>query len=282
MVYYNSHDYIMKECEEGDFMLILVTGSLLVCTFTTKHLREKDLVSLAKENQAIPQLFDRSYFEIHRSITQPGSFVGEVAALGVVSRRSATVVAAEPVTAVLLERDDMWLALKAFPGETELFTKQALNHLKQLLEGSECRVPEFQSFDSAEQAQMHASLIPRYFAPGEVICQEGAEGSSFFAVHQGHLEVWKDDVRVGELKDGERFGLRGLIHEGPGEYKRGATVISKTFSRLLELSRHDFRSIVKNSSHQAHREIRETLLKEDTMMLQAKSFLRTELKCDFF
>lgn len=105
--------------------------------------------------------------------------------------------------------------------------------------------------------QLHTGRTDRvareHYRPGQVIIQQGDEGSTFFSVVNGEVEV----VREVEQPDGTR-GERLLARLGPGSYfgeeallenkPRGATVRAKTAVDLLCLGHADFKALADNVS----------------------------------
>jgi signal transduction histidine kinase len=84
---------------------------------------------------------------------------------------------------------------------------------------------------------------------GDVIFVEGSTADRFYIVMEGRVEVWKNfyDPKPDLLAvhgSGRFFGEMALIDEMP----RSATVVAKEGSRLLHLSREDFRRLIATSS----------------------------------
>lgn len=77
-------------------------------------------------------------------------------------------------------------------------------------------------------------------APGEALIEVGAEGSDFFVLAEGHVEVLRDGEVINTLGPGEFFGEVGLLaHTG-----RNATVRAATPVRVLVLPARGFRSLI--------------------------------------
>jgi small-conductance mechanosensitive channel/CRP-like cAMP-binding protein len=99
--------------------------------------------------------------------------------------------------------------------------------------------------DSQRQDLVEVSTV-LWFAPGEVIVQEGAEGESLYVVLQGTVEVRKQlesqQVVVRQLGMNEVFGEMTLFLDAP----RSATVRAMDECRLLEVERSAMQTLLKD------------------------------------
>ncbi|MGA1861914.1 mechanosensitive ion channel family protein [Deferribacter thermophilus] len=82
------------------------------------------------------------------------------------------------------------------------------------------------------------------FPAGTTIIKENETGESMFVVIDGELEIIKNGKKIAEITKGDMFGEMSLL---TGE-KRMATVITKTDSTLLEISRPVFKVFLHNTS----------------------------------
>ncbi|HUW39571.1 MAG TPA: ATP-binding protein [Rectinemataceae bacterium] len=111
------------------------------------------------------------------------------------------------------------------------------------------RIYFFKGLSDAEIALVEALCAEETRAPGDVLFIEGAIADRFYIVMEGKVEVWKNyyDPRPDLLavhSTGHFFGEMALIDELP----RSATVVAKEASRLLYLSRDDFRRLILENS----------------------------------
>lgn len=86
----------------------------------------------------------------------------------------------------------------------------------------------------------------------EIVFEQGAEGSHFFVVGSGALEVLVNTTRVNVLKSGDSFGELALLHDVP----RSATVRTLEKSDLWGLDRVTFREAVKQINVRNYKENR--------------------------
>jgi cGMP-dependent protein kinase len=89
-------------------------------------------------------------------------------------------------------------------------------------------------------------------APGEIVFEQGAEGTHFFVVGSGALEVIVNNTRVNVLKSGDSFGEIALLHNVP----RSATVRTLEKSDLWGLDRKIFREAVQQVNVRNYKENR--------------------------
>ncbi len=82
----------------------------------------------------------------------------------------------------------------------------------------------------------------RDFKTGEKIVSEGDDDDSMFVAITGSFSVSKNGKKITELGPGTFFGEMGLINGGP----RHADVVANKPSRMLELTRANFRKLLTN------------------------------------
>jgi CRP-like cAMP-binding protein len=99
----------------------------------------------------------------------------------------------------------------------------------------------FSGLNPRERELLAMVMRERVVQRGEVICEEGDEGTCCYFIAQGVVEVRKRVGRDAEqvlvsLRDGQLFGHLALVEPGP----RTATCLASTTCRLLTLERDDF------------------------------------------
>lgn len=89
-----------------------------------------------------------------------------------------------------------------------------------------------------------ALAAPKFcsFDPGEIIIEQGTDGSEAYNLVEGHAEVFVDGVKVGEIFQDEIFGAIGALTETP----RTATVKASQPCMALELPKDGFASMLKS------------------------------------
>lgn len=106
-------------------------------------------------------------------------------------------------------------------------------------------VDVFEPFGPLEKERICKMLRHRQLEPERTIIQQGDDGDSLFLVAEGALmvEMTMDDdttIEVGRLGAGDFFGEMALLTGEP----RGATVTTITPSRVLEITKDDFATII--------------------------------------
>lgn len=78
------------------------------------------------------------------------------------------------------------------------------------------------------------------FAPGHVLCRQGAVAQEVLMISDGDVAISRDGVPIGVLGAGSMFGEMGLVAGAP----RNATVTALTEVRALVLSRGEFSQLL--------------------------------------
>lgn len=96
------------------------------------------------------------------------------------------------------------------------------------------QVDVFQVLDEEERARLRREMVPKRFARGEHVIEQGEPGDTFYLVGRGELSVrTRAGVEVSRLTRGHYFGEMSLLTGEP----RTATVVALTDVVLLELDR---------------------------------------------
>jgi CRP-like cAMP-binding protein len=100
-----------------------------------------------------------------------------------------------------------------------------------------------------DKALVAADARIRPIDEGQVLCEDGEEGRTFWIVGQGSLAVLKGEppIEVARLKAGDYVGEMSLLTGEP----RTATVKALEFSELLELERPVFMRLFARNSELA-------------------------------
>lgn len=140
-----------------------------------------------------------------------GMFFGEMAVLGLVKKRSATIIAITLSDVRVLSRRSLEEAINEFPQELARFEELAATRNRVSLERRNGgRVRHLCSFFQDCKAEFAAAIADdmqdRLFTAGQVICHEGTQHNSLFLIHQGAATVACDGKKVSELKSGDICG----------------------------------------------------------------------------
>ena len=110
-------------------------------------------------------------------------------------------------------------------------------------------VPLFANLDRHELEEIgrHADEIS--VAEGTVIVRQDATGNSFYVIVEGAADVMKVGQKLAGLSDGDFLGEMALLEDLP----RSATVVTTVPTRLLEMHRRDFSSVLDSAPHLARK-----------------------------
>ena len=203
---------LLREGEQGDSMFVLVQGVVNV-------LHGEKLIAVMAE----------------------GSFFGEMALLHD-APRLATVVAARDGLVFEIHRGRLVEIAARFPQIREVL--EAF-HRDRLLSNVLRVSPVFRPLSQPEREALASRFERHSLPPQAVILAQGKPGAGLCVLLRGRCEVFHlgghgDELALPELKEGDVFGEISLLLDGPCT----ATVRTKTFCEVLELSRDDFRKLV--------------------------------------
>ncbi len=133
------------------------------------------------------------------------------------------------ITAILLD------VLETEPKSAEL-TQRKINTLK--------GVPLFKFLSFDELLRVISLIEEKSFDTGQVVFEEGDEGSALFVLLKGEVEVSKKEVAIATLGEGDHFGELSLIDRSA----RSATVTALEPCLCLVMSRQCFYEVIREYS----------------------------------
>jgi serine/threonine protein phosphatase PrpC len=95
----------------------------------------------------------------------------------------------------------------------------------------------FEDLPYAARVQVGRIVEEHYFAPGELLVEQGSPGTSMFVILEGDVAVRVNGVEVARLGAGEHFGELALSDEQP----RSASVAAVTFGSAISVSAEQLR-----------------------------------------
>lgn len=110
-------------------------------------------------------------------------------------------------------------------------------------------VPLFANLDKQELVEIGRHTDEVAAAAGEVIVAQDASAYSFYVIIEGTAEVARDGQELAVLGPGDFLGEMALLEDLP----RSATVTALVPTRLLEMHRRDFSSVLDSSPHLARK-----------------------------
>lgn len=230
---------IITEGEDGDCFFILATGQVVVsATGEQEHKHATVKVGATGHQDAFVRDEPTHDNSIHfQKVLGPGSVFGEMAVLGISSKRIATVTAAVPCLVLILYRADLSRALEHCKQERHKFLDMAAQRLD-VLQGSNvlntkrtARVtdhPFFRGCGDAFLAKLRERMEQRIFMPGDFIVQEGEEGDCMFLLMEGSAVALSGGTRIGTIDARESISLIGELACLGLSKERTATVVAET------------------------------------------------------
>lgn len=97
-------------------------------------------------------------------------------------------------------------------------------------------VPLFSELDDADIKRMGKVVVPRTFAKGSTIVNEGEQAVAFYIILKGRVEIRKGGKPLATKAAGESFGEMALL-DG---YPRSTTIVALEDTELLVMTRWDF------------------------------------------
>ncbi len=90
----------------------------------------------------------------------------------------------------------------------------------------------FEDMPWAARLQVSRIMREHYFAPGDVLVEEGTPGTSMFVIMDGEVSVRAGDSELARLGAGEHFGELSLADNLP----RSASIVATSFGSAVSLS----------------------------------------------
>lgn len=114
------------------------------------------------------------------------------------------------------------------------------------------RVYFFKDLRDEEVESLAVLCTEESYEAGTILFTEGSTADKFYIVMEGRVEVWKgygeiDRSLLAAHGPGHFFGEMALVDELP----RSATLVARERSRVLTISREDFRSLIRSNSAMA-------------------------------
>eukprot|EP00746_Dinoflagellata_sp_MGD_P008659 gnl/MRDRNA2_/MRDRNA2_117346_c0_seq1.p1 gnl/MRDRNA2_/MRDRNA2_117346_c0~~gnl/MRDRNA2_/MRDRNA2_117346_c0_seq1.p1 ORF type:complete len:474 (+),score=97.99 gnl/MRDRNA2_/MRDRNA2_117346_c0_seq1:73-1494(+) len=218
---YKEGEEVMKQGDHGDWLCIVLKGSCFV--------------NVRMAGQTFPQRLGE---------LRPGKCCGELAMLGILHERMATVTAAQPTVMLVLSKDNLEQVFRDVPSETvkwEHILGRPLHvdktNLKELKFFSEL-TPEFVE---KIQEQMQTKLFYR----GDWLMKEGEYGSEMYILRRGTVGIFQGKVNghnkhVVDLSDNAVIGEMAVLAAD----KRAASVLCKSLCVIQVLQGDVFKRIL--------------------------------------
>ncbi len=94
----------------------------------------------------------------------------------------------------------------------------------------------FSKLEQSDIARMAKAVVPRTYAKGESIVNEGEQAVAFYVIISGKVQMTKKGEPLGTMGPGECFGEMALLDGHP----RSASVLALEDTECLAMTRWDF------------------------------------------
>ena len=212
IVTFNAGDIIFKQNDASKGLIyIILTGSCSVMVHDGKTLSEK-------------------------ARKEAGDFVGEMAVLDENKVRSASIVAASPVTLCAIDEKLFHEFLIAENRTDEM------RHLWKVRSEIE-RFWPFEQFADNVNDRIARTAVRLRVASGDSLVEQGKNDGEFFIILSGEYSVRVNGTEIKILRAGDMFGEYGSIDETA----RNATVTALSDGQVLEIARGEIRKIIESA-----------------------------------
>jgi CRP-like cAMP-binding protein len=212
IVTFNSGDIIFKQNDASKGLIyIILAGSCSVMVHDGKVLSEK-------------------------ARKEAGDFVGEMAVLDENKVRSASIVAATPVTLCAIDEN---LFHEFLIAEDRVEEMRNLWRSRSELE----KFYPFSEFSDAVNDRIARNSLRMRVTAGETLVEQGKNDGEFFIILSGEFRVTHNGVEVKTLKGGDMFGEYGSLADSV----RNATVTAVRDSVVLEVTRGEIRKVIESA-----------------------------------
>lgn len=181
-------------------------------------------------------MYHDGYTLSERTRKEAGDFVGEMAVLDQNKVRSASIVAATPVTLCALDEKLFHEFLIAEDRTDEM---RNLWKVRSEIE----RFWPFEVFADSVNDRIARNSVRRRVGAGDKLVEQGKSDGEFFIILSGEFSVTRNGAEVKVLRAGEMFGEYGSL----ADTVRNATVTALRESVVLEIARGEIRKIVESA-----------------------------------
>jgi CRP-like cAMP-binding protein len=168
---------------------------------------------------------------------EAGDFVGEMAVLDDNKVRSASIVAATPVTLCAIDEKLFHEFLIAENRVDEM------RHLWKVRSEIERFWPFAQFADNVKDRIARAAAVRLRVASGDTLVEQGKSDGEFFIILSGEYSVRHNGIEIKILRAGDMFGEYGSLDSTA----RNATVTALANGEVIEVARGEIRKIIESA-----------------------------------
>lgn len=229
-------ELITEQGKRGDTMYIMVSGNAGAFVKSDQDVQvQHGPVLLSSPFKQVGNV-DRMLMNKVKDM-KPGSVFGELALLGVMPKRAATIQAEAFCTLWVVHQADMMSIIKEFQDAQKKINSIVSGNLESTVPGRLQALPLLKDFDQSFRILLSLYSYRRVYFPGERICQGGRPGDSMFVMNVGEADLEKGGAKFMRLGPGSQFGSTLML----GIHKlHVCSVEACTVCHVLVLTRESF------------------------------------------
>jgi CRP-like cAMP-binding protein len=216
---YMPGDLIIEQGTKGDSMFIMVSGQAGV---------------LAADRSTVTAENVKTAAGARVGTLHAGSITGELAMLGVLTVRSATIEAEHICSMWEIPQDKALALLERYPDARQKFQELIIKHLERTVPARVSQLKLFKDFDRKLITLLGLYSDRLVFFPGQVIVREGQTGNMMYIINLGKASLEKKGVAIKNYTSGSYFGSTLML--GVHNFYIGTLVVLQT-CHVLGISR---------------------------------------------
>jgi len=239
---YMPGDAIIEQGAKGDSMFIMVSGQAGVFVSEAKVLPKSGTQVVLSEDPDAPPDQSRKPKLDHRGMSRvgtlhAGSITGELAMLGVMLVRSATIEAETICSMWEITQEQALIILERFPEAQKRFSELVVKHLDRTVPARLQQLNLLRGFERKFRTIIGLYCAKQVFFPGQIIVREGRHGTEMFVINLGKASLEKKGVAIKTLIPGNHFGSTLML--GIDKVYFGTLLVTQT-CHLLVISRSSY------------------------------------------
>lgn len=205
-------DNIIRAGDRGDSMFIMISGSAAVfASDPTSITKDKEGFADTMVPDASSSLRMPSVVKSRVGTLNPGSISGELAMLGVLSVRTATIEADTICTMWEITQEKGLAIIERYPDAQQRCRQVIVEHLERTVPSRVISLPVLRVFDRKFRTLLCLYCERRAYFPGHAIAREGQQGDRLFVVNLGLALLEKKGISIKTYTAGSHFGTTVML-----------------------------------------------------------------------
>jgi CRP-like cAMP-binding protein len=201
---YAPGDFIVIEGHKSASMFVMGSGRAGVYQRNPQSVNDN-----GKGRMPIGGIEDLKKFRV--GTINAGEVCGELAMLGILEYRLATIEAETICTMWELTEDDCMRTIERYPEARRHFSNTICHHLGHTVLLRVTQIALFSQFENAVRTYIGLYSLPRVFFPGQKVTREGKPGSNLYIINIGSATLESKGVVVKTYMSGSHFGATVML-----------------------------------------------------------------------